>query len=73
MSAGGEGREDCVKNRVGVPARIARQKPQDQVSVLLEKNVFSAVPPPSLLVGQVLRPVEFEDKLGTSVKEIHLH
>jgi hypothetical protein len=62
-----------IKNGVKVFANISGQKSQNQISVLLEQRIFSAVPPVGIDTGEMLLAVQFDANAGIGAKQIHFH
>jgi hypothetical protein len=65
--------QDCIQNVIESFADILRQKPQNEISVLLQESILPTISPVRFGIGQVLRAVEFDHDTTVRVKEVHLH
>ena len=66
-------RQNGVQDDIEMFAHVFRQESQDQISVLLQESILSAIPPVGLGVSQVLGSVQFDGHTGVRAKQIDFH
>lgn len=65
--------QDCVENMIKSFTCIFRQKSKDEVSVLLQKNILSAVASVGFGISQMLCSVQFNHHAEIRAIKVHLH
>ena len=68
-----KGSENRVKDRVEVSGEVLYEKTQDNIPVLLEQLIFAPIAAVCDGIGEMLRPVEFDDDARIVTQQINLH
>src|SRR4051812_14615722 len=68
-----ERRQDSVENMVELLAGVFRQESQYKISMLLEQGVLPAVASVRLGIGEMLRAIQFNDRVCIHAQKVHLH
>ena len=63
--------ENRVQHRVQILAEVVGQKPQHEISALLEQLVLPPVAPVRETVGEMLRTIQLHCHASVRTKEIH--
>ncbi len=64
---------DLVEDLPEVFGGVGGEEAEDEVAVLLQEGVFAAVTAPGVLVGEVLRAVEFDGEVRFGAEEVDFH
>ncbi len=65
--------ENPIQHLVETPGKVGGQKPQHEISVLLEQRVFTPVAPVGIGITQMLSPIQFDNYSKFRAKGIHFH
>ena len=68
-----ECRQNRIQHVVQLFARVLREKAQDEIAMVLQQRVLSAVATVGFRIREMLRPVQFDDNTRVRTKEVHFH
>src|SRR5262245_6551813 len=69
----GQRAQNRIQHFVEALSQILRKKTQDEVTILLEQGVLTAIASVRSGIGYMLWPVNFDHERSRFTEEIHLH